>query len=87
MAAGGIDVAVVWGRWPGYFAVKEPTSLTLAPVKPFTDGPQWPMVFDISMGVRRGETGFKREIDHALLANRAAVQEILAAYHVPPVPE
>ena len=56
-------------------------------MKPFTDGPQWPMVFDISMGVRRGETGFKREIDHALLANRAAIQEILAAYHVPPVPE
>jgi mxaJ protein len=86
VAAGEIDVAVVWGPLAGYFAAREPTTLTLTPVTPFSDGPQWPMVFDIAMGVRRGDNDFKHEIDHALQANRAAIEAILAAYHVPRVP-
>ncbi len=49
------------------------------------DGPQWPMVFDIAMGVRRGEAGFKQEIDHELARNRSAIDAILAQYNVPGV--
>jgi quinoprotein dehydrogenase-associated probable ABC transporter substrate-binding protein len=86
VAAGEIDVAVVWGPLAGYFAAREAAKLTVTPVRPFADGPQWPMVFDIAMGVRRGDSELKREIDHALQANRAAIQTILAAYHVPREP-
>ena len=83
VASGEIDVGVVWGPLAGYFAAREPHALTLTPVQPVTDGPQWPMVFDIAMGLRRGDNEFKHAIDRSLLRKRAAIDAILAEYHVP----
>jgi mxaJ protein len=80
---GDVDVAVVWGPLAGYFAAKEPRALTLTPVAPLADGPQWPMFFDISMGMRRGEPDFKDKIDELLMKERPAIDAILAQYHVP----
>jgi mxaJ protein len=80
---GDIDVAVVWGPLAGYFAAREPEPLTLTPVDPAVDGPQWPMVFDISMGMRRGESDFKDKIDELLANERPAIDAILTQYHVP----
>jgi mxaJ protein len=83
VANGDIDVAVVWGPLAGYFAAKETQALTIAPVEPEIDGAQWPMVFDISMGMRRHEMEFKDAIDQILKRDRPAIDAILAAYHVP----
>ena len=68
VAKGDVDVAVVWGPLAGYFAAREPELLDVTPVSPAWDGPQWPMVFDIAMGVRSGDTTFKHDIDAALHA-------------------
>ncbi|MEJ0052434.1 MAG: substrate-binding domain-containing protein [Methylovirgula sp.] len=83
VAKGDIDVAVVWGPLAGYFAAKEPKALTLTPVEPAIDGAQWPMVFDISMGMRRHERPFKDKINEILEQERPQIDAILAAYHVP----
>jgi mxaJ protein len=83
---GNVDVAVVWGPLAGYFA-QQRGGLDVTPVQPAFDGPQWPMVFNIAMGVRRGEPGFKAEIDAALSAESAKIANILAEYHVPLVAE
>lgn len=83
VADGEVDVAVVWGPLAGFFAATSPQPLRLTPVSPAMDGPQWPMVFDIAMGVRRGEPTLKAELDHALVENKAAIAAILARYHVP----
>jgi mxaJ protein len=81
-----IDVAVVWGPLAGYFAAKEPYPLTLTPVEPAVDGAQWPMVFDISIGMRRDDDpDFKEKIDQLLEQERPAIDAILAQYHVPRV--
>lgn len=82
---GDIDVAVVWGPLAGYFASRAAHPLTLTPVRPWLDGPQWPMVFDISMGVRRDDAKLKAELDQALARRAAEVKALLAAYHVPTV--
>src|SRR5262249_31000821 len=55
VADGDIDVGVVWGPLAGYFAAKSKTPLEVTPVQPWLDGPKWPMVFDISMGVRKDD--------------------------------
>jgi mxaJ protein len=80
---GDIDVAVVWGPLAGYFAARAAHPLTVTPVQPWLDGPQWPMVFDISMGVRRDDAGLKAELDNVLERRAAQVKAILDAYHVP----
>jgi mxaJ protein len=82
---GAVDVAVVWGPLAGYFAKRSPVPLELTPVSPRIDRPNLPFVFDISMGVRRRDTTFRREIDRIIERRRPAIDSILAAYGVPRV--
>jgi mxaJ protein len=83
VAEGKIDVGIAWGPLAGYFAARAPVPLALRPVEPQADGPQWPMVFDIAMGVRHGDSAFKHEIDRLLMREHAAIGAILDAYHLP----
>ena len=81
--AGDIDVAIVWGPLGGYFARGQP--LAVVPVPPEIDLPSLPFVFDIAVGVRRGDTALQARLDRALVRHRAAIDRILAAYGVPRV--
>ena len=83
VAQGEIDIAIVWGPLGGYFATRQSVPLVVTPVRPAFDGPQMPMVFDISMGVRKGEEALRSEIDAVLERRRAEVDAILAQYGVP----
>lgn len=80
---GDVDVAVVWGPLAGYFASKAAKPLTLTPVTPTVDGAQWPMQFDISIGMLRHRSDFKEKIDEILEREKPQIDAILAAYHVP----
>ena len=63
---GEIDVAVAWGPLAGYFAPRQAVALRMTPVLPQFDGPQLPMVFDISVGVRKADQTLQQELDAAL---------------------
>jgi len=82
VANGDVDVAVVWGPFAGYFAARQSAPLTLTPVEPEIDGPQLPMIFDISMGVRKADQD-RSEINAALARRKPEIDVILADYHVP----
>jgi mxaJ protein len=83
--SGEVDVAVVWGPLAGYFAKRAAHPLKLTPVKPWLDGPQWPMVFDVSMGVRKDDAKLRQALDGVLEKRRADVQSLLRSYGVPVV--
>ena len=83
VARGDVDVAVVWGPLAGYFARRELAALTLTPVSPQIDLPYLPFVFDISVGVRRGETALRDEIDAVLERRQGEIDAILDRYGVP----
>ena len=83
VAAGDIDVAVVWGPLAGYFAAREPAQLALVPVSPQIDLPFLPFVYDISMGVRRGDEAFKEELEGIMERKRSGIEKILDEYGVP----
>ncbi|HEX2135762.1 MAG TPA: substrate-binding domain-containing protein [Microvirga sp.] len=83
LAAGEIDVAVVWGPLGGYFAARQEVPLRVTAVRPAFDGPKLPMVFDISMAVRKEDEALRHEIDQALARRRTEVDAILAAYGLP----
>ncbi|HEY8572393.1 substrate-binding domain-containing protein [Phenylobacterium sp.] len=82
---GEVDVAVAWGPLAGYFAGKAQHPLTLTPVRPWLDGPQWPMVFDVSMGVRREDTELRERLDEVLERRAPEIRALLAEYRVPTV--
>jgi mxaJ protein len=83
LAEGEIDIAVVWGAVGGYFAQHEKVPLRVTPVRPAFDGPQLPMVFDISMAVRKEDEALRQEIDTVLSRRRADIDAILSEYGVP----
>lgn len=82
VARGDLDVAYVWGPTAGYFARAEPVKLSLSPV-PVADGPALPMIYDISMGVRRDDIALRRELDAALRKRASEIRSILASFGVP----
>ncbi len=85
VASGKVDVAIVWGPIAGYFAAQEPIPLRLTPVRPQKDG-IWPMTFAISMGVRRGNSQLRDQLNQALTAEQLTIDKLLAEYHVPLIP-
>ena len=85
VAAGEVDAAVVWGPLAGYFARREPVPLKLAPVTPQVDSPSLPFVFDISMGVRRGDAERLQMVNHFLTRRRADIDKVLDEFGVPRV--
>ncbi len=78
-----VDVAVVWGPLAGYFASRASVPLDVVPVTPKLDLPYLPFVFDIAMGVRRGDSTFKTRIEDVIERRRGSIDSILAAYGVP----
>ena len=85
VARGDVDVAIVWGPQAGWFARQERVPLELTPVSPQIDLPFLPFVFDISMGVRRGDNRLRDELDRAIERRRADIDRILDQYGVPRV--
>jgi mxaJ protein len=83
VANGEIDLAVVWGPLAGYFASKQKVPLRITPVTPRIDGPQLPMIYDISMGVRRDDDALRGDVNSALARHKVEVDAVLAAYGVP----
>jgi quinoprotein dehydrogenase-associated probable ABC transporter substrate-binding protein len=83
VVAGEIDLAIVWGPLAGFFAKRQPVPLEIVPVSPQIDQPFLPFVYDISVGVRRGDDGLKEELEEIMELNRREIESILEEYGVP----
>ncbi|GAO38854.1 putative ABC transporter substrate-binding protein [Sphingomonas changbaiensis NBRC 104936] len=79
VASGDIDVALVWGPVARWYAKASPVALKLTPT-PWLDGPQLPMQFDVSMGVRRDDEQLRGDLNAWLDAHKAEVEAILSRY-------
>lgn len=78
-----IDVALVWGPLAGWGAKQSAVPMQLEPVTPWLDDAQWPMIYDISMGVSKREPELRAAIEQQLNTKSAQVQAILREYDVP----
>jgi quinoprotein dehydrogenase-associated probable ABC transporter substrate-binding protein len=87
VAAGEIDVGVIWGPFGGYFARREHRPLEVVAVSPSIDPPSLPFAFDISMGVRRGDDALKQELEGVLERKQGEIRKVLLQYGVPLVEE
>ena len=82
---GDVDVALVWGPLAGYFAGKSTVPLRIEPVTPWFADAEWPMQFDVSVGVRKDDQKMLKQIDRVLARRSADIGKLLSAYHVPVV--
>jgi quinoprotein dehydrogenase-associated probable ABC transporter substrate-binding protein len=81
VASGKIDIAIVWGPSAGYFVRKQRVPLTMVPV-PSGKG-DLPFEFDMSMGVKMGNTALKAQLEKVMDTRRAEILAILKDYNVP----
>jgi quinoprotein dehydrogenase-associated probable ABC transporter substrate-binding protein len=81
VAAGRIDMAIVWGPLAGYFAGRQRVGLELVPV-PSGKG-DLPFAFDIAMGVKRGNEPLRKRLQAVLDKRQAEITKILKDYGVP----
>jgi mxaJ protein len=85
VAAGTIDVAAVWGPIAGYFMKSAKRNLVARAMTPQIDLPYLPFVFDIAMGVRRGDDALRERLNGILAKRAPEIDAILARYGVPRV--
>jgi mxaJ protein len=77
---GTVDVAVPWGPLAGYYAKKMNVPLELVPLE---DEVGVPLAFDISMGVKKGNTELKSQLEGAIDRRQTDIRTILEEYGVP----
>jgi mxaJ protein len=82
---GDVDVALVWGPLAGYFAARSPVPLRLEPVTPWFADMEWPMQFDISVGVQKDNQELLKQVDQVLARRAPEIRKLLDQYHVPVV--
>ena len=83
VATGKVDMAIVWGPPAGYFAKPYGRLLEITPVVPEVDPPALPFTFEISMGVRKGNTALRDRLDDFLKRRHRQIAAILNEYRVP----
>jgi quinoprotein dehydrogenase-associated probable ABC transporter substrate-binding protein len=85
LVKGDVDVAIAWGPLAGYFAQRAPVALEVTPVSPQIDLPYLPFVFDISMGVRRGDNALRDKLNAIIVRRKNEIDRVLDEYGVPRV--
>jgi mxaJ protein len=84
VADGTVDLALVWGPVAGYFTQQNRLPLTVVPLA--REGAENEnLVFDIAMGVRKGEPQLRDKIDRILEHRKSEIASILDSYGVPQV--
>ena len=81
LAAGEIDVALIWGPIAGYWASKQSEPITLVRLR--SDRPGRRLDFRISMGIRHNEPNWKQEINDLIRELQPEITAILERYGVP----
>jgi len=85
LLAGEVDVALVWGPIAGYFAAKQAAPIETVLLEDRVDSAT-PFAFDISMGVKKGNTALKDKLEDSLARRHDEVVHILKEFGVPLLP-
>jgi quinoprotein dehydrogenase-associated probable ABC transporter substrate-binding protein len=83
--AGRIDAAILWGPIAGYLVSRRGREDHLR-LAPFGQDPTIRFDYEIAMGLRQGENGWKSTLDRWIVEHQGEIDRILTSYHVPLLP-
>ena len=81
VAAGKIDIALIWGPTAGYFAKRQKAALVVVPLLNEQTGVR--LDFRVSMAVRANENDWKRQLNRILKRLKPKIDRILKDYGGP----
>lgn len=76
-----IDASLLWGPYAGYYIAEEHLPLRAELLASEPDGPK--LDYYIAMGVRPGETAWRRTLNRSIVKHQDEIAHILLDYHVP----
>jgi len=80
IAAGTLDVGIVWSPQPGYFIAKRHLALAVVPIRRDANDPAFD--FAIAMGVRRDDVALRDALNRSLVRLAPAIEAVLHDYAV-----
>jgi len=81
IAEGAIDAGMLWGPFAGYYIKHDKLPLAMVQLR---DEPGMPrLAYHIAMGVRNGESDWRRRINGAIATRRDEIAAVLRDYGVP----
>src|SRR5881398_2159214 len=83
VAKDSIDVAIVWGPRPGYWAKRATVPLTLVALPDSDAASGMRFAFDFAMGVRRHDNERQAQLDSVLDRRHAEIVGVLQEFNVP----
>jgi ABC-type amino acid transport substrate-binding protein len=84
--SGEIDAGILWGPYAGYYAARGGEKLIVAPI--LEEVPGTPKLeYRITMGVRIGDSGWKRRMNDIIAKRHADIDAVLADFGVPLIDE
>ena len=81
VTTGKVGVAIVWGPAAGYFVKNQNIPLEIVPIP--SGKSDLPFAFDISMGVRPGDSALRGQLENVIDRRKMEIQKILKDYGVP----
>jgi quinoprotein dehydrogenase-associated probable ABC transporter substrate-binding protein len=81
LAAGDIDVGVLWGPMAGFYARQATPPAIVVPLTKETSAP--PLVYRMTMGVRPADQEWKRLLNRFIDENQPAINALLLGFGVP----
>jgi quinoprotein dehydrogenase-associated probable ABC transporter substrate-binding protein len=81
IAAGRVDVGLLWGPIAGYFTTHDKLPLRITLLDP--EGAKVRLDYHIAMGVRPGDVDFRRRLNGVISKERPAILAILRSYNIP----
>src|SRR6184192_319573 len=81
LAAGDIDVGILWGPIAGYYARRMNPTGTVVPLVKETTGPR--LAYRIAMGVRYSDQEWKRQLSRTIQESQPAINKLLLSFGVP----
>jgi mxaJ protein len=80
IAAGTLDVGIVWSPQPGYFIAQRRLALAVVPIRRDANDPAFE--FAIAMGVRRDDVALRDALNRSLVRLAPAIDDVLHDYAV-----
>lgn len=81
VAAGDVDLGILWGPMAGYFGAKASPPLAVAPLTKETSGP--PLIYRIGMAVRPSDQEWKRTLNKLIADNQGEINKLLLGFNIP----
>lgn len=87
VANGDVELAIVWGPVAGYWSARQDVPLEMKSLPAVDDSTGFPLAYNMSLGVRRGEAEWQARLEKVIEENQEEIHRLLREeFNIPLLP-